>query len=229
MFCKFRAASMTFLFSLMSRPVRRGLAPAAASLAVGALLVAGVQARAEKADRSKPMVIEAERTGTVDLQRQVLVYNGNVVVTQGTMVLRADRVELRELPDGYREASAVGGAGRQATWRQRRDGLDEFVEGSADRIEFDGRTDKLRFIGNGMVRRLRGSSVADEITGGIIVWDNLTEIFRVDGGNASAVNPTGRVRAILSPRDEAASAPPANPGKTTTPSLAPSRGLGEPR
>jgi lipopolysaccharide export system protein LptA len=189
-----------------------------------ALLLAA-PAQAAQGDRSKPMVVEADQPGTVDLQRQVVVFNGNVVITQGSMVLRAERVELRETPDGYRAASASGSPGRPATWRQRRDGVDETVEGAAERIEFDGRADTLRLLGNSTVRRLRGSTVADEITGAAIVWDNTAEVFKVEGGAATAANPTGRVRAVLSPRPEPASAPAA----PAAPPLAPSRALGEGR
>jgi lipopolysaccharide export system protein LptA len=192
---------------------------AAAALALG---LAGSPVQAEKADRSKPMVVEADQPGTVDLQRQVVVFNGNVSISQGTMVMRAERVEMREMPDGYRAATALGSPGKPATWRQRRDGVDEVVEGSADRIEFDGRADTLRFLGNGAVRRLRGGAVADEITGGSIVWDNTSEVFRVEGGATSATNPSGRVRVILSPR---ADGPP--PASTPATPLLPSRALGE--
>ncbi len=189
-------------------------------------LAATLPAQAERADRSKPMVIEADRDGVLDLQRQVLVYAGNVVISQGTMILRAERVEMRTLPDGYRAASALGSATRQASWRQRRDGVaDETVEGTADRIEFDGRADTLRFVGNGAVRRLRNGTVADEITGAVIIWDNSAEVFKVEGGEATAANPTGRVRAVLSPRAEDAASAPA---PATTP-LVPSRALGERR
>ena len=217
------------------------------------------------------MVVEADQPGTVDLQRQVVVFNGNVVISQGIMVLRAERVELRETTDGHRAASAIGSPGKPATWRQRRDGVDEtvegaadrielretpygyraasaiglpgkpatwrqrrdggndeVVEGSADRIEFDGRADTLRLLGNGAVRRLRGSTVADEITGAAIVWDNTAEVFKVQGGAATAANPTGRVRAVLSPRPEPASAP-ATSTAPVAPPLAPSRALGEGR
>ncbi|MBA4175882.1 MAG: lipopolysaccharide transport periplasmic protein LptA [Leptothrix sp. (in: Bacteria)] len=187
--------------------------------------VAG-HAQAEKADRSKPIVVEAERGSTFDLQRQVTVLNGNAVISQGTMVLRAERIELREMPDGYRAASAIGLPGQPATWRQRRDGgADEVVEGSADRIEFDARADTLRLLGNSSVRRLRSGVVADEITGATIVWDNTAEVFKVEGGQASPANPSGRVRLTLTPRSEAgaaASAPAVVP-------LAPSRALGTSR
>lgn len=167
-------------------------------------------ARAERADRDQPMVVEADRSGTLDLQRQLLVYTGNVVITQGSMVLRADRVELRETADGYRTARATGAQGRPASWQQRREGLDETVSGTADRIEYDGRSDTVRLIGNSAVRRLRGAVLADEITGAEILWDNSAEVFRVDGAPASAAGPGGRVRAVLSPRTTApAPAPPA--------------------
>ena len=197
----------------------------AVALALSLLALTPGPARAERADRTKPMVVEADRPGTVDLQRQVVVFNGNVAITQGTMMLRADRIEMRELPDGFRAASAIGSPGKPATWRQKRDGVDETVEGSAERIEFDGRADTLRFVGNGNVRRLRGGVVADEISGGVIVWDNLAETFRVEGGATTAANPTGRVRVVLSPRAEPAASAPA--GATPAPPLAPSRALGE--
>ncbi|MBL8307926.1 MAG: lipopolysaccharide transport periplasmic protein LptA [Rubrivivax sp.] len=182
--------------------------------------LAGPAALAERADRSKPIIIEAERGSTFDLQRQVTVLNGNAVIVQGTMVLRGDRIELRETPDGYRAASAIGAPGKPASWRQKRDGPgEEVVEGTADRIDFDGRADTLRLVGNSSVRRLRAGVVADDINGATIVWDNVAEVFRVEGGASSAANPGGRVRLTLSPRAEgAASAPPASASAPLLPS-----------
>ena len=77
-------------------------------LLLTALALGLAPAWAEKADRSKPMTVEADKPGTVDLQRQVVLFNGNVVIAQGTMVIRAERVEIRESPDGYRTATAIG-------------------------------------------------------------------------------------------------------------------------
>jgi lipopolysaccharide export system protein LptA len=203
----------------------------ASSLAVG---LAPAPAAAERADRNKPMVLEADRSGSVDLQRQIFVYDGNAVITQGTMVMRAERIEIRQTPDGFYSGQAIGAPGKPASWRQLRDGGgDEVVEGTADRIDFDGRADTLRFIGNSAVRRLRDGVVADEIVGGVIVWDNLAEVFRVEGGAVSAVNPTGRVRAVLAPRPAAgaaagaaASAPASAPAASGSSGLQPSRSLG---
>jgi lipopolysaccharide export system protein LptA len=203
-----------------------------------ALCLSAGGAWAEKADRTKPMVIEADRSATVDYQRQVLVYTGNVVITQGTMVLRAERVEMRETPDGHRSAQAVGSAGKPATWRQRRDGLDEHVEGAAERIDYDGRTDTLRLRGQSTVRRLRGATVVDEVRGQNIVWDNTAEVIQVEGGAPTADNPGGRVRTVLSPRAQAPAAPATTPSAAhaasassgaATGGLAPVRQLGDRR
>jgi lipopolysaccharide export system protein LptA len=188
-----------------------------------AALLCESPAWAEKGDRNKQMAVEADKPGSFDLQRQVAIFNGNVVISQGTMVIRADRVELKESPDGYRSAAAIGTSSRPASYRQKRDAPGEWVEGTADRIEYDARADTLKFTGNATVRRLRGAEAADEITGGAITWDNNAELFSVAGGASSATNPGGRVRVILSPRGDAASAP--DPAASA--SLKPSRTLGE--
>ncbi len=203
--------------SLLPRPPFRF----ALALILGACAVA---ASAEKADRSKPMTVEADKPGTIDLQRQVVIFNGNVVIAQGTLQIRAEKVEVRERPDGSRGAAAIGTPTKQASLRQKRDGVDEYLEGLADRIEYDAKGDTLRFVGNASVRRLRGGTVADEINGAQIVWDNNNEQFNVQGGAVSPSNPTGRVRAVFSPRPDvaASSAAPATP-------LKPARSLGETR
>ena len=82
-------------------------------------------AQAEKADRSKPLTIEADQPGSVDLLKQLVIFNGNVVVAQGTLAIRAERVEVRERPDGHRSATALGSAAKPAAFKQKRDGVDE--------------------------------------------------------------------------------------------------------
>jgi lipopolysaccharide export system protein LptA len=179
-------------------------------MAVVAALAAALvlPAWAEKADRGKPIVVEADKPGTLDLQNQVVVFNGNVQIVQGTMTIRAERIEVREQAGGYRSAVATGVPGQPATYRQKRDGVDEFIEGAADRIEYDARAGTLRFIGNGSVRRLRDGIVADEITGAEIRWNDSDEQFSVTGGDAAS---GGRVRAVLTPRPEPAATPASRP------------------
>lgn len=174
------------------------------------LLATAPPAQAEKADRAKPMELLADKSGTADLQNQVTRLSGNVVITQGTMRIKADRVEVRQTPDGFHIGTAWGNASAPVSYRQKRDGLDEFVEGLAERVEFDGKTEVLRFIGSGVVRRLRGNVVVDEITGALIVWNHAAEQFSVQGGTPTAgtgaSSPAGRVRAVLTPPPGSAAA-----------------------
>ncbi len=171
------------------------------------LMALGPAANAERADRNQPMVVEADKPGSFDMQRQIVTFSGNVVIVQGTMQIRADRVEVRESKDGHRSGVASGTPSQRATFRQKRDGADEFMEAEAQRIEFDSRTDSLRFSGDAVVRRLQGSRATDEITGQLITWNNVTEVFNVEGGPPTAQSPSGRVRAVLAPRADPGASP----------------------
>jgi len=184
---------------LDSRPLR--------VLAPLLLILAAASVQAEKADRFKPLNVEADLPGKIDLLNQFVVFNGNVVVTKGTMVIRAARIEVRELADGYHTAVAFGTPTQHATFRQKRDAPDEFIAGDAERLEYDGKSDVIRFVTNASVRRLRGSEISDEISGNLVTYDSTTEVFNVTGGaRATAANPGGRVRATLTPREGSAAA-----------------------
>jgi lipopolysaccharide export system protein LptA len=99
--------------------------------------------------------------------------------------------------------------------------VDEFIEGEGETIEYDGRADKVKFIGRAEMRRLRGSTLADETSGAVIVYDNSNDQFTVDCGAPSATpsNPGGRVRATLAPR-AGASGPAAPASAASAPAAA---------
>ena len=173
----------------------------------GLATVATSPVQAEKADRFKPLNVEADLPGKIDLLNQHVVFNGNVVVTKGTMTIRASRIEVRESPDGYHTAVAFGSPTQHATFRQKRDAPDEYIAGDAERLEYDGKSDVIRFVNNASVRRLRGSETSDEISGNLVTYDSGTEVFNVTGGApATASNPGGRVRAVLTPKEGSAAA-----------------------
>jgi lipopolysaccharide export system protein LptA len=179
------------------------LLPAALALA----LLAG-PAAAERADREKPMNVEADALHYDDLS-QTSVFTGNVVVTKGTIVIRGAKMVVKQDPEGYQFGTVTAAAGKRAFFREKREGADEFIEGESDTIEYDGRADRVKFIGHAEMRRLRGAQVNDETSGSVITYENTTDQYTVDGGAAAGgapSNPGGRVRAMLAPRN-AASAP----------------------
>ena len=224
MACKFHA-SMNKRFNFSAPAARQLRRPVYWTALLASLCC--VPAHAERADRLKPLNVQADASGTIDLQKQTLMFNGNVVIAKGTMVIRASRVEVRQLPSGYDIAVAFGAPGAPATFRQKRDGVDEYITGEAERLEYDGKADTIRFVNNAAVRRLRGATLADEITGNLVTYDSTTEVFSVSGGAPStAANPGGRVRAVLAPRlgteaaREAAQAPSSGTALKLSPTLA---------
>lgn len=158
---------------------------------------------AEKADRNKPMNIEANSLRYDDL-KQVSVFTGAVTLTKGTIQIRGAQLEVRQDPEGFQFGLVTGSAASPAFFRQKRDGVDEFIEGEGEVIEYDGRADTVKFIKKAQLRRFRGAVMADEITGGMIVYNSLLDTFSVDGsvGAAAGAAPAGRVRAILTPKPE---------------------------
>jgi lipopolysaccharide export system protein LptA len=199
--------------------------PLCTALLVAGLVVCGAAAHAEQADRLKPLNAEADNLRYDDV-RQVSVFTGNVVITKGTIVIRGAQVEVRQDAQGNQFGIVQGSPGY---FKQKREGVNEFIEGEGKRIEYDSRADTVRFIGDAVMRRYLGTQLNDETRGNVIVYDSRNEVFTVDG-NPGGGNTTGtlggRVRATLTPmpRPGDAGAVPTPPA-TSTP-LRPSGSMG---
>jgi lipopolysaccharide export system protein LptA len=193
-------------FSLSERrPARTGIATAL--VLVLACFAFGTAAHAEQADKDKPMNIDADNM-TYDDLKQVTVFTGHVVATKGTILIKADRVEVRQDPQGYQYATGTMAPGSKdlAYFHQKREGVDEYVEGTAERIDYDGKKDLTTLTTNATVRRLQGlTTVMDQVHGSVVTYDGQNDFYTARAGKdvAGPGNPTGRVRAMLSPRNGA--------------------------
>jgi lipopolysaccharide export system protein LptA len=188
--------------------------PAACVIAAALATAWSLPAHAEKADRSKPLVVESDgsQSATVDLKSKLTVISGHVVVTQGTLQIKADKIEVREPSPGRYQANALGNAGQPATFRQKRDKLDEVVEAEADRVEYDGAAEKVRFVGNAKLRVIRPNSPPDEAHAAVISYDQRSDTIVFEGGAAPAPGEApGRVRMVFIPRSTDAAT--SEPGK----------------
>jgi len=167
---------------------------AVAALTVGlAMLAMASPARAERADRDRPVNIEADRMNADDAQKTA-VFEGRVVLTQGTLLIRADRLTVRQDKEGFQSGVALG---KLATFRQKREGSDEYIDGEAERIEYDGRADRVQLFNQARLRREGG----DDVRGNYISYDSRTEYFTVQAAkDASAESRDGRVRAVIMPK-----------------------------
>ena len=169
-------------------------------------------AHAERADRAKPMNIEADLL-THDDKQKLSVFTGNVVLTKGTIVMRGGKLEVRQDDAGNQFGVLFSAGNKRAFFRQKREGLDEYMEGEGQTIHYDSKADTVRLVQQAEIRRLMGTRVADVITGSDILYNNTTEIVTVDGGarssgeGAAAAAGKGRVRAVLTPQTPAGGAP----------------------
>jgi lipopolysaccharide export system protein LptA len=172
------------------------------------MLAATGATHAEKADKNKPAIIDSEKVAVNELT-QTRVFDGNVIITKGTMLITADRVELKIDPEGFQTMLATGSVAKPAKFKQKREGLDETVESESSTLFFDGKADTILLTDKAIVRRMAKGVQQDEVRGAVIKYFNQTEFYDVKGGPTSS-EANGRVRTVLAPRTPAAGAVPAN-------------------
>ena len=154
-------------------------------------------ALAERADREKPINIEASKISVDDIKK-IQVFEGNVVLTQGTLLIRSERIVVTQDNDGFQKGTATGGPGGLAYFKQKREGKDEYIEGEGERIEYDSRREKTEFFIRGRVK-----SGSDEVKGNYISYDAISEKYLVLAHNDSKqtnITQDKRVRAIFQPK-----------------------------
>jgi lipopolysaccharide export system protein LptA len=155
--------------------------------------VAAPPAVGEISDREKPINLEADRM-EIDDARKVATLTGNVVVSQGTLTIRSDRMVITQDAEGFSKGVAYG---NPATFRQKREGFDEYIDGQAQRMEYDGRNETLELFEKAVVKK-----GAEEVRGQYISYDSRTEFYQAlgsgkDGGSKEG---GGRVRAVIVPK-----------------------------
>ena len=177
---------------------------AVTALAVVMLGVA-LPAGAERADREKPVNLEADRVDLDDAKKEA-VFVGAVTLTQGTLTIKADKIIVKQDAEGFQYGIAYGSP---AHFRQKREGYDEYIEGYSERLEYDGKADKVQMFTNARIER-----GGDEVRGDYIAYNAVTEFYQVIGGGKSAAtsgNPPGKVHVVIQPKTKPGS-PATKPG-----------------
>ena len=161
-----------------------------------AALIASPLAHAEKADRGKPVNIEADKV-TVDDKNKIHIFEGHVILTQGTLTIRSDKLVVTQDMEGYQRGVATGGDGGLARFRQKRDNKDEWVDGEGERLKHDARTELSQFF-----LRARVKSGNDEVRGQYIQYNGVTETYLVTNGPNATTLPSqqSRVQVTLQPK-----------------------------
>jgi len=188
-----------FFTHALQRPAGSRTRRAALRLALAAMLSLGAgAAHAEKADKEKPINYSAD-SGDVNYQTKVGALTGNVIITQGTLTIHADKIVFKQNPDNSMSASAFG---NPVAFRQKRDGVDEYFEGFAQHAEYDGTKQFLELFDRALLRR-----GTDEVRSNYITYNAQTELFKAETRPASADTPpdptaSTRVRGVFQPKSD---------------------------
>jgi lipopolysaccharide export system protein LptA len=165
------------------------------------LSLAALSATAEKADVGKQAILEYDNLHADNVTLSSIL-SGNVIVTKGTLLLRAEKAVLKQTPEQDMMVTLTAGGGKLATFRQKRDGgPDLWIEGEAARIEYDERSAVVKLFGSAKIRQIDGNRTTDEIQSEFISYDSLREVF-VSRNDATGDSKAGgtRGRMIIAPR-----------------------------
>jgi lipopolysaccharide export system protein LptA len=178
--------------------MRTNNAPIAAALTAAVLMLPAFAVFAEKADKDKPTNIEANRMSS-DEARRMSIFEGGVVLTKGTIVVRADRIVVHQDADGFQFTTAYG---KPVRFRQKGDRKDNkegaWTEGEALRVEIDDRNERVELF-----ERARVARDQDVVNGEYIFLDQRTEFFSVSAAKGAAPSaPGGRVKAVIQPKSK---------------------------
>jgi lipopolysaccharide export system protein LptA len=146
---------------------------------------------AEKADRDKPINIEADQA-QVDDAKQTSNFSGKVLLEQGTMVIHGDKLLVEQDKAGFKHCTVLG---KTASFKQKREGLDEYIEGYGELIEYDEKNSTIDFYTQARVKRGQ-----DEVRGEHVTYNSTSEIFKADDNGVTALGKPTRVHAVLYPK-----------------------------
>jgi lipopolysaccharide export system protein LptA len=186
--------------------MKKFLMGAACVLACGSSL-------AERADSLKQISIVSD-SSVVNTVTQGGTADGNVVLTRGTLIMKSGRLVASRDPQGYQFVTLLAAPGTLATFRQKKDGGDLWIEGEADRIEYNDKTDVVKLLGRAKVKNLEGTRVTGAAEGAFISYDSRKEeVTTTNTPTGESKVGGGRVEWIIDRAPRPAAPAAATPGK----------------
>jgi len=172
-----------------------------------------------QADSDQPTHIKADRMEYDDV-KQINTFVGNVRVTRGTLIMKGDKMVVRQDPAGYQYGTLYAPKGGLASFRQKRDGEgDLWIEGYGERMEYDSKTEVSKLFHRARLLRLDGKKIIDEVNGKFITYESKTDIYTVSNAIEGEIKPgAGRIKVILPPKQDKQTQSKKVPGKPPEPS-----------
>ena len=158
------------------------------------LLFFSLNCYSEKTDKDQPIIIDSDEL-LIDDSKNTSTYSGDVILQQGTLIIRGDKLTIREDKQGFQHSSSIG---KPTTFKQKMENSEDYIEGQALTIEYDGNMDKIHLYSKARVKK--GN---DLVIGDYIMYDANSEFAQALSGNTVTKDGNevkkGRTRAIIRP------------------------------
>lgn len=162
-------------------------------LIVCLLSVASATTHALESDREQPIYVAAD-TASIDEKSGITVYTGDVDISQGTMILRGARVELRRDAEG--NVDQIISTGAPAYFEQQPSEDQAVTVATGDKLDYMVGEQLLQILGSAKVVQ-----AGDEFTGARINYDmNRAQVDAFSDAKSET-----RVRMVIQPRSDSGS------------------------
>ena len=148
----------------------------------GSLLAASLPALALTGDTDQPIHIESDQQ-SLDMQGNIVTFTGNVIVTQGSIKINADKVVVTR-PGGEKGKEVIDGYGNPATFYQMQDN-GKPVKGHAAKMHYELQSDFVVLTGNAYLEQVDSNIKGDKIT--YLVKEQKMQAFSEKGKRVTTV------------------------------------------
>ncbi|OSN01874.1 MULTISPECIES: lipopolysaccharide ABC transporter substrate-binding protein LptA [Lonsdalea] len=131
------------------------------ALIASSLFSASMPALALTGDTDQPIHIDSDQQ-SLDMQGNIVTFTGNVIVTQGSIKVQADKVVVTR-PQGQQGREVIEGFGNPATFYQMQDN-GKPVKGHSQKMRYELDKDNVILTGNAYLEQLDSNVKGDRIT-----------------------------------------------------------------
>ena len=150
------------------------------------LMFASLSAFALKDDTNQPINIVSDNQ-SLDMENSVVTFTDNVVITQGSILIKANKVIITRPPENSGKKETVEAFGNPVTFHQKLDN-GKPVDGQANKVHYDLGTEFLTLKENAVLKQLDS-----QIKGSLITYDVKKQQLKASG------SPKSRVQTVLIP------------------------------
>lgn len=131
------------------------------ALIASSLFSASMPALALTGDTDQPIHIDSDQQ-SLDMQGNIVTFTGNVIVTQGSIKVQADKVVVTR-PQGQQGREVIEGFGNPATFYQMQDN-GKPVKGHSQKMRYELDKDNVILTGDAYLEQLDSNVKGDRIT-----------------------------------------------------------------